>query len=275
MKLAIDETGDGRPLVLLHGVGASRTVWRRVVPLLAADRMVLTPDLPGFGGSEPVGRGFDLARVATALADPLAERAAEPFDLLGNSLGGAIALQLAAVRPDLVRRLVLAAPAGFSPVPWPLALAAGGLSGPAVKLRRLLGMPLVRSPAARRALLWGAIAEPQQLSADDARAILRASHGSTRIGAAVSAVLRADLRALLEQLERPLGLIWGRRDRVVPISTLELVRAIRPEAVIETIPDAAHIPQLERPPEFDAAVRRILRRLAQTPLGNNSWRDSR
>jgi len=73
--IAIDVSGSGEPLVLFHGVGASRIVWRHVTPLLAPRRMVIAPDLPGFGESAPAGPGFDLGRTAVALAEPLAERA--------------------------------------------------------------------------------------------------------------------------------------------------------------------------------------------------------
>ena len=257
--IALDATGAGEPLVLLHGLGASRAIWRRVTPILAADHLVLAPDLPGFGESAPAGPGFDLERSARKLSVALADRG--PFDLVGNSLGGAVALQLAVLRPDLIHRLVLSAPAGFSPAPWPLPLAAGKVVGPALMLRRVLGAPLVASPTARRALLTGAIAEPQRLSAADARTMLNGSRGSTRIGPAVESVMRADLRPLLEQLERPLGLIWGRRDGVVPIGTLERIRAVRPDVVVETLEDAAHVPQLERPEEYVAALGRIFQRL--------------
>jgi pimeloyl-ACP methyl ester carboxylesterase len=259
--ISIDDTGLGPPLVLLHGVGASRAVWRRVTPALAEDRRVIAPDLPGFGESSPAAEGFELDSAAAALADRLAACAGEPFDLLGNSLGGAVALELAVLRPDLVRRLVLAAPAGFAPRASALAVAAGALSDPVVRVRRLVGTPVARSPTARRALLWGAIAEPQRLSADDARMMLDASRGSTRIGAAVTAVLRTDLRPALGRLEAPLGVIWGSRDRVIPISTLRYIRAARPDALVATIPRAAHVPQVERPAEFVAAVRRLLEQL--------------
>jgi pimeloyl-ACP methyl ester carboxylesterase len=259
--IAIDETGQGPPLVLLHGVGANRAVWRRVTPALAEDRHVIAPDLPGFGESAPAASGFDLDTAAEALAGPLAERAGGPFDLLGNSLGGAVAVRLAVARPDLVRRLVLSAPAGFAPSPRALRAVAGALGDRAVAVRRVVGTPVVRVPAVRRALLWGAVAEPQRLSADDARIMLEASRGSTRVGAAVSAVLRADLRADLDRLHAPVGVIWGWRDRVIPISTLRQIRASRPDVLVVTIPRAAHVPQVERPEEFVAAVRRLLDRL--------------
>ncbi|HUA45538.1 MAG TPA: alpha/beta fold hydrolase [Solirubrobacteraceae bacterium] len=265
VKLAIDArgTGTGEPLVLLHGLGANRLVWRRAAPRLARERLVLCPDIPGLGGSPPAGPGFRLDEVAATLADALAERARGPFDLLGTSLGGAVAVYLAVQRPELVRRLVLAAPAGFTPWPWPLAAAgAGAVSERAIALRRGVGARVAGSATVRRTLLFGAVAEPERLSAGDARLLFEASRGSERIGAALKAVLRADLRPLLDGVEAPLGLIWGERDRVVPISTLSLIRGLRPDAVVETIPRAAHIPQLERPAEFAAAVRRVLDALA-------------
>jgi pimeloyl-ACP methyl ester carboxylesterase len=275
VKVAIDARGAGEPLVLLHGLGASRLVWRRAAPRLAArGRLVLCPDLPGLGGSAPAGPGFSLDEVAAVLADALAARvragAGGSFDLLGTSLGGAVALCLAVAHPELVRRLVLAAPAGFTPWRWPVAAGlAGVMSDRAVSVRRVVGGRLAGSATARRALLFGAVAEPGRLSAGDARMVFEASRGSERIGAALSTVLRADLRPRLERLEAPLGLIWGERDRVVPISTLEWIRELRPDAEVETIPGAAHIPQLERPVEFVAAVQRVLDRLAEPREGRS------
>jgi pimeloyl-ACP methyl ester carboxylesterase len=260
--LALDDIGEGHPLVLLHGVGASREVWTRVRRPLAADRRVITPDLPGFGDSPPAGPGFDLEAVDRALANGLAARIDEPLDLLGNSLGGAVAIVLADLRPRLVRSLVLSAPAGFSTQPWPVALAAGHLIGPLLMARRIVGTPVAASPIARRLLLGGAIARPQKLPTRYAVTMLSASEGSRRLGPAVSAVLQEDLTERLAELEVPLGIIWGREDRVVPIATLERICAVAPQAVIERMENAAHVPQLERPRAFVSALRRILGQFA-------------
>lgn len=263
VKVAVGIGGSGEPIVLLHGLGASRRLWHRVAPLLAASgRRVLTPDLPGFGSSPPAGPGFEFQAVTAALAVALRRRTREPFDLLGHSLGGAVALQFATEYPELVRRLVLAAPAGFTPRAWPVASVAGALAEPALAARRIAGGPLSVSATARRVLLWGAVAEPQHLARKDAQLVLSSSGAATRLGPALAEVLRTDLRPLLRRLEAPVGVIWGERDRVVPISTLGVIRAIRPEVVVETIPGAAHIPQLERPDEFVAAVQCVLERLA-------------
>jgi pimeloyl-ACP methyl ester carboxylesterase len=262
VNVAVEARGTGEPLVLLHGLGASRRLWYRVTPLLAeSGRRVLALDLPGFGDSPPAGPGFEFAAVTGALAQALTHRSRRPFELLGHSLGGAVALQFAIEYPELVRRLVLAAPAGFSPRPRPIADIAGTLAGPALCLRRIAGGPLSVSPSARRAILWGAVAEPQRLAQGDARLIVSSSAAATRLGPALTTLLRTDLRPLLRRLDTPMGLIWGERDRVVPIATLDTIRKLRPDVVAETIPGAAHIPQLERPAEFVGALQRVLERL--------------
>ena len=264
VNVAIDVMGEGDPLVVLHGLGASRRLWHRAAPLLVASgHRVLAPDLPGFGDSPPAGPGFEFAEVTAALARALRRRVRRPFDLLGSSLGGAVALQLAIDYPELVRRLVLAAPAGFSPRPEAIASIAGALADPALAVRRIAGVPLAVSPTARRALLWGAVAEPHHLSRGDARLVLESSRRATRLGPALAAVLRTDLRPALARLTAPLGLIWGERDRVVPLSSLDTIRNLRPGVVAETNADAAHIPHLEQPVQFAAAVERVLTRLAE------------
>jgi pimeloyl-ACP methyl ester carboxylesterase len=193
--IAIDAAGDGEPLGLLHGVGANRSIWQHAARRLARTRLVLAPDLPGFGESPPVADGFDLNQTADAVADAIVARAAQPFDLVGNSLGGAVAAVLACRRPELVRRLVLVAPAGFNPRPRLLSEVAGRLGGSATSLRRVLGMPFVANANARRVLLWGSVAAPERMAPNDARTMLQGSRGSSRIGAAIASVLTSDLRS--------------------------------------------------------------------------------
>lgn len=259
--IALDIVGRGEPLVLLHGVGASRAIWRDVSGRLSADRTVLAPDIPGLGESPPVGEGFGLEETAGALGEALSQRVTGPYDLVGNSLGGAVAVIVARRRPDLVRRLVLVAPAGFSPRPSFVAGAVGRLSEPATAFRRIAGGALAGSGVARRVLLWGTIAAPQHLSTGSARAMFDGSRGSVRIGAAVTAVLECDLRPDLTTLDVPLGLIWGDRDRIVPIAAMQAILRVRPDAVVETIAGVAHVPHVERPGQFVAALGRVLARL--------------
>src|SRR4051794_36676393 len=94
MPLAHDRTGAGPPLLLLHGLGSCKEMWRPVVPLLAGERDVIAPDLPGFGES-PRGPGTvdGLADAVVAFADELG---LDGWHVAGNSLGGGVALAVGA-----------------------------------------------------------------------------------------------------------------------------------------------------------------------------------
>jgi pimeloyl-ACP methyl ester carboxylesterase len=260
--LALEDSGDGEPIVLVHGLGTTRVVWRLVAPTIARRRRVVAIDVPGFGASRPAGRGFDLNDVADTIADGLAAaRVPEPFDLLGHSMGGAIALTLAARRPQLVRRLILSAPAGLAPAPA-LAAAMLGLAGGRLLAVRHLATPLADFSLGRRLLLAFGTLDPIAVAPSQARAMLQAARGSTRIGAALRAVSAADLRPLLEHLSMPLGAIWGREDRVVPFSGAETIRARRPDLVLATVERAGHIAMVEQPRAYACAVHDVLARMS-------------
>ena len=114
--LAFDLRGEGGAVVFLHGLATTRLIWRRVLPLLAGGRRLMAVDVPGFGASPAVGPDFDLQAVASSFDDGLARAGIEDgYDLMGHSMGGALAIALAARRPGRVRRLVLYAPAKLKP----------------------------------------------------------------------------------------------------------------------------------------------------------------
>jgi pimeloyl-ACP methyl ester carboxylesterase len=253
--LARDDEGEGEPLVLLHGVATSRVIWRHVVGPLARRRRVIVVDLPGFGGSAPAGPGFELDEVADHLIERLA---LERFDLVGHSLGGAVAVAVAARHPGVVRRLVLVAPAGLAPRAAGLAAVLGAAGEMATWARRAWGHQWVDNAAARWAMFATTVADPGRLEPDDARMLLEASDGARRISDGIRQALEADLRDDLAAAAAPVGLIWGAVDRVVPYSGLEALRLLRPDAVVETLPGTAHIPQVEDPARFTAALERVL-----------------
>jgi pimeloyl-ACP methyl ester carboxylesterase len=103
--VTFDDRGSGEPLVLIHGLATTRVIWRHVLPLLSEGRRVITLDVPGFGESPPAGEGFDLHEVASRIAAGLGRAGVtKPFDLVGHSMGGAVALTLAALDPTAIRR---------------------------------------------------------------------------------------------------------------------------------------------------------------------------
>src|SRR5436190_3361020 len=264
---AVDIVGDGDPLVLLHGLAPTRAIWVRTAPLLARTRCVVTLDVPGFGSAPPAGRGFRLGEVADRIRLELrAARVTEPIDLVGHSMGAAVALALAARHPDAVRSLVLVSPAGLRPLPFALAAGVGRAAELYIPLRRRAA-PLAAFALGRRLLMAGGVVDGATLSSSLVRDLVRASTGARRIGPALTAVACADMRDTLTTLALPVGALWGRGDRVIPPGGMQTVLAIRPDAICEVIDGAGHIAMIERPDAFAAALERVLAGIAARPEG--------
>ena len=151
-----------------------------------------------------------------------------------------MAVAVAARHPELVRRLVLVAPAGLAPRAVGVAALLGAAAELATQARSVLGYQLADHTAARWAMFAATVADPGALHPDDARLILAASDGGRRIADGVRQALAADLRDDLAAAPMPVGLIWGTDDRVVPYSGLEALRELRPDAAVETL--AGHRP---------------------------------
>jgi len=260
--LAIREEGRGEPLVLVHGAGTSSAIWQRTMPLLAGHRRVIAPDVPGYGGSPAAGPGFALEEVADRLAAGLDDAGvASPYDLVGHSMGGAIAILLAARHPERIGRLVLVAPAGLAALPRAAAGLLGAVAAPFAIARRTVATPLAGSALVRRLALAGVARDGARVPAEHARAVLASSAGATRIGPGLASAATADLRATLARLQGPLGLVWGEHDPVIPPRRIDVIRRARPDVQLRVVPDTAHAPMLERPQAFCAALDDVLARL--------------
>ena len=254
----LDVTGRGDPIVLVHGLATTRSVWRHAAPLLARNRQVIVLDVPGFGAAAPAGRGFELAAVARAISGELrAGGVTEPYELVGHSMGAAVALTLAALQPASVRGLVLVSPAGLRPIPSLAASALGALAGLYVPLRRA-GAPLADLSWGRRLLMSGGVVDGAALAPSEVRTLIGASAGAQRTRQALQAVAVADLRELLADLPLPVGGVWGEGDRVIPPGGAQTLRELRPSAACEVVAGAGHISMVEQPALFVAALERVL-----------------
>jgi len=217
--------GAGPPVVCLHGLAGSSRWWAPVVPALTERHEVHLLDLPGFGGLGRRSRRVPLAAAAGWLVDWADAAGLARFDLAGHSMGAAIAVRVAAERPERIRRLVLVAPVGLHVRP----LAGHGLP---------LAFTLRRS-APR--LLW-------LLGRDAARA------GPRTLVRATLEVVADDVRADLRRVAAPTLVVCGGRDALVPASVGEIVRRERPLAELVVLEGAAHVPMLERPAECAEAL---------------------
>jgi pimeloyl-ACP methyl ester carboxylesterase len=240
--------GEGPPLVVVHGLGGAAVNFTLLAPLLARRHRVLIPDLPGHGKTEPLERADDL----TAYADHVAALAEledmVPGPFIGYSMGAVIALRLAVSRPQSVTGLALVAAAGIVSVSrraeiW---LAVTGALRPAQVMTRFRGT-FARRPRLRWLPfgLWGAV-DPPALPPEGVLGFLEGPSQHTDVGMAGRALLRDDPRPDLDHVRCPVLLIWGSRDRLVPlVDGFEYARRLR--APIRTLPAAGHLLVGEQP----------------------------
>jgi pimeloyl-ACP methyl ester carboxylesterase len=240
--------GDGPPLVVVHGLGGAAVNFTELAPLLALRRRVLIPDLPGHGRSQPLGAVDGLTTYADHVAI-LAEREGMlPGPVIGYSMGGVIALRLAVTRPNDVTALALVAAAGIVSASrrgqiW---LAITGALRPAKIMTRFRGT-FARRPRLRWLPfgLWGAV-DPPGLSPEGVLGFLEGPSQHTDVGAAGRALLADDPRPDLDRVRCPVLLLWGARDRLVPlVDGFEYARRLR--APIRTLPAAGHLLVGEHP----------------------------
>jgi len=244
------------PLILLHGIGADKGEWALTAPLLARRRRVVAVDLLGHGGTDkPSGPGVDyrirlLADVVVEALERL-EGLERPVDLLGHSVGGAVALDVVRRFPRLVRRLVLVSSAGLPPAEALDVLAASLPFAPAgfADSRRLLATS-VNSP-------W--LSHPLVAFAASAYKGRRRNRPQLlKLLAAVAAGEDAMTPRDLSRVRHRTLLLWGDRDRIFPVAAGRRLAASLPHARLEILPRCGHVPPTERPVAFFRRVEAFL-----------------
>ena len=240
--------GEGPPLVLVHGLGGAAVNFTLLAPLLARRHRVLIPDLPGHGRSEPFEEAQGLTDYAAYIGDLADREGMFPGPVVGYSMGGVIALRLAVSRPAEVTALALVAAAGIVSVTrraeiW---LGVTGALRPAQIMTRFRGT-FARRPRLRWLPfgLWGAV-DPPALDPEGVLGFLEGPSQHTDVGAAGRALLHDDPRPDLERVHCPVVLLWGARDRLVPLADgFEYARRLR--APIRVLPAAGHLLVGEQP----------------------------
>ncbi|MEV4422319.1 alpha/beta hydrolase [Patulibacter sp. NPDC049589] len=251
--------GGGEPLVLIHGIGHHWQAWSPVIPELAREFDVLACDSPGFAGSPalPEGVPATIPSYADAFAAWFADRGLDRPHVAGNSMGGAIALELA--RRGVVRSAHAISPAGFwSPgerryAQATLALLAGlpAVSRPAVTR-------LIRTAAGRTALAASLYGRPWQVPADEAAATLRDAWAAPAFHVALRGFDDYDFAGGDELPgDVPLTVSWGSRDLLLPYRTQSArARSTLPQARHVTLPGCGHVPFTDDPGLCAAVIRR-------------------
>ena len=260
-RLSTLEAGSGPPVVALHGLGGTKGSFLPTVAALAGRFRVIAVDLPGFGDSDkPIGAAYDARFFARAVIDLLDALELERVHVIGNSLGGRVALEVGLRDPDRVDRLVLLAPS--------LAWRRGRPWAPVLRLvRPELGLFQLAPPAVVDAIVrrlipgadegWAAAGVDEFL-----RAYLTPAGRAAFYAAARQVYLEEPhgengFWSRLPGLQPEALFIWGSRDRLVPAAFARHVTDALPRSRHVEL-DCGHVPQVERPRQTHDAVREFL-----------------
>ncbi len=245
----LQEMGEGPPLLLAHGTGASTHSWRLLMPLLARRFRVLAADLPGHGFTAPApAERMSLPGMARALSGLLDVLGLRPAYAAGHSAGAAILARMSLEGMIAPRGL-----ASLNGALLPMAGLAGVLFSPIARL--LAAGPLLPRLFARHVSGRGAVdrlleGTGSRLDPDGVALYRRLARNEAHACAALSMMANWDLRALERDLPRlapRLLLVVGARDRAIPPEQSERVRAMVADATLETVADSGHLAHEERP----------------------------
>jgi pimeloyl-ACP methyl ester carboxylesterase len=259
-KISTLAAGQGSPVVCLHGLGATKASFLPTVAALGDQWRVIAVDLPGFGESDkPLGAAYDAPYFAGAVAALLDELGIDRVHLVGNSMGGRVAIEVALLYPKRVDRIALLSPAlawlrdrrwrWLLRAPLPLL----GLVQPAP---RVITEPIVRSLVPGGSDGWSAAGVDEFLRSyltprgrvafyEAARNVyLDEPHGAEGLWTRLAGMSPEAL------------FVWGRHDQLVPIGFRKHVERVLPTARHLEL-DCGHVPQLERPGEAHRAIRQF------------------
>ncbi len=242
--------GSGSPLLLLHGLGMSWRAWSPLLDGLEARHDVLALTLPGHRGGPPAPPAVSVEALVDLVEHALDDAGFDTPHVVGNSLGGWLALELA--RRGRAASVTAVSPAGawrnpLDLVRMQLNLSISGRTS-ALPLTRTVLTPLLRTPAGRRALFRQLMERGDRMSYDDAVGVLADAQGCTVLRPLLRAGRRDGQIAELSTPDRPIRVVWGRRDRVIPYARhgRPLLRRL-PDAEQASLPGAGHVPMYDAP----------------------------
>ncbi len=248
--------GSGPPLVLLHGIGLRWQINRPVLGLLARDHEVIACDSPGFGRSAPLPAGVEptIGSYADAFERFFAAQGLARPHVAGNSMGGAIALELA--RRGSVASATALSPAGF----WTPAerrfcqLSLDPLARTPAAARPLLEW-LARTSAGRRALFWQTFGRPERIPPEEAVQTMRVAWAAPAFVGALAAFARYAFARGEELRATPVTVAWGIHDRLLVYARqAPRARALLPHARHISL-GVGHVPFYDDPPVVAETIR--------------------
>jgi pimeloyl-ACP methyl ester carboxylesterase len=253
------ELGEGPPLLLVHGLAGCWQNWLENIPYFARTHRVIAVDLPGFGASPPPREPISIAGYARFLDQVCNALSIDAAAVVGNSMGGHIATELAIASPQRVERLMLVSAAGISAEHAQRhAVMTGGRVLAAIMTRAAArNADMARRPGTRRIALSFVARHPDRLSAPLAHELMEGA-GKPGFLPALEAVITHRISERLPQIACPTFVVWGEDDHVIPVRDSKRFGELIPDVRVEVWPDTGHVAMLERPERFNALLEAFL-----------------
>lgn len=251
LEIAYERVGQGPPLVLVHGAAVYARMWQPQLSGLADEFTVVAWDEPGSGRSSGIPPGFGLADYADCLAALIEEVRLGPAHVAGLSWGGTVVLETYRRHPEVVRTLLLV----DTYAGWKGSLPPEEVAARVEGTRRMLAAPRDQFDPTLPGLFAG---DPPAEYVPLLDAMARDVRPQT-LGAQLSMMAETDQNDLLPDITVPTLLLWGELDARSPLSVAHAFREAIPGAELVVIPGAGHVSNLERPEEFNQAVRAFCR----------------
>jgi pimeloyl-ACP methyl ester carboxylesterase len=256
------EIGEGPALVFLHGLGASWQSWLENLPEFARDHRVVAMDFPGFGYSEPPAGEITIEYYADWVFRLYDALGIESAAVVGNSMGGFIAADMAIRRPERVERMAVVSAAVF----WQDYRRAQPLVGLARLSNAYVARALTRSTdtvATRPRLRSWALATagfryPHLISKELAHELVRSARRTEGFLPALEALADYPLDEELPKISCPTLIVWGAHDTLVPAKDAKRMQELIPGSRSEVFERTGHVAMLERPERFNKLLREFL-----------------
>ena len=253
----------GSTVILLHGVGCSVEFWERNIAALAREHRVFAVDIVGYGRTDKPEVVYTFELMADFVLDFMKTMGIDKASLVGNSMGGAISLTVAAKTPKRVEKIVLVDPVGL-----------GRGQSPVMRLMALPVIGNVLTKPSRKGVVQQmqlCLYDPSQARDDfidrlTAIGVLPGNQRSflslLRVTSNILGVKKgivADFSARLKKIKAPILMIWGRQDQILPLADGEAAVQKMANGRLHVMDRAGHLPQIDKPEEFNATVLDFLR----------------
>ena len=252
--------GDAEPVVVVHGLSGQWQNWLENIPNIAQSRRVLALDLPGHGASEMPREQISIPGYGHCVESFCDRLELGPVAMVGNSMGGFVASEVAIQQPERVERLTLVSAAGISttnvfrmPTRTVGRMASALLTYTAARQKRLAMRPGTRHMALAMVARY-----PGRLKADLAWEGFMTGAGKSGFEDAFRASLEYDFRHRLTEIGCPTLIVWGENDSVITVNDAHKFHELIPDSRKLVMKETGHVPMAERPTAFNEALRDFL-----------------